>query len=199
MKQRYRIGTVAAGSLLSVVLLTGCVTSMHGYSGVDNEGKREFLTYAAAETPVCLTVSGTPFAGDEATMATAAAKYASGAVFGSSATFTADCGSTAHPDYRIVIHANRALVGSPDQLCELAPMPKAEETGKLRLDAAFCSKNEPLSTAWSEAPMPSGIDDPAFRQMIRTTVNELFPRERDRDRNREVLRVSTLPVPQVWN
>tara|TARA_R110002012_G_scaffold64232_2_gene168817 strand:+ start:407 stop:925 length:519 start_codon:yes stop_codon:yes gene_type:complete len=172
---------------------------MHGYSGVDNEGKREFLTYAAAETPVCLTVSGTPFAGDEAAMAVAAAEHASGAVFGSPATFTADCGSTAHPDYRIVIHANRVLVGSPDQLCEPGPLPKAQETGKLRLDAAFCAKDEPLSTAWSEAPMPSGTDDPAFRQMIHTMMNELFPRERERDRDREVLRVSALPLTQIRN
>lgn len=199
MKQTYRTGTVAAGALLSVIFLGGCVTSMHGYSGVDNEGKREFLTYAAAETPVCLTVSGTPFAGDEAAMAVAAAEHASGAVFGSPATFTADCGSTAHPDYRIVIHANRVLVGSPDQLCEPGPLPKAQETGKLRLDAAFCAKDEPLSTAWSEAPMPSGTDDPAFRQMIHTMMNELFPRERERDRDREVLRVSALPLTQIRN
>jgi len=78
-------------------------------------------------------------------------------------------------------------------------MPKAQETGKLRLDAALCSKNEPLSTAWSEAPMPSGTNDPAFRQMIQTMMNELFPSERERDRDREVLRVSTLPVPPVTN
>lgn len=190
MRQKIKSRMVAAGSVLSVILLGGCVTSMHGYSGVDNEGKREYLTYAASETPVCLTMSGTAFVDAQAgasEVAAAAAEYASGAIFGSSARFTADCASTAHPEYRIVILANAAIVGSPDQLCEEDTLSTHQAAGKLRLDAAFCAKSEPLSTAWSESPTPAGASDPVFRRMIRSMMNELFPVEREREKEGEFL------------
>lgn len=193
MGQKIKSRMMTASAVFSVILLSGCVTSMGGYSGVDNEGKREYLTYAASETPVCLTLSGAAFVDDKATaseVAAAAADYASGAVLGSPARFTADCANTAQPDYRIVILANAVIVGSPDQLCEEEPVPTRQTAGKLRLDAAFCAKSEPLSTAWSEGPTPAGTGDPMFRQMIRTMMNELFPIERERDRNGEGLRIS---------
>ena len=192
MEHNRRTGkAVAAGALFSTMLLAGCVTSMQGYSGVDNEGKREYLTYAASETPVCLTMSGTPFVGDDQAAAVVAG-YASGAILGSPARFTDDCESTAHPDYRIVIFANASVVGSPDQLCEEAPIPTHQIAGKLRLDAAFCAKTEPLSTAWSEAPAPAGLNDPVFRRMIRTTMNELFPVEKERKNDRDGFRISAI-------
>ncbi|WP_193171185.1 hypothetical protein [Nisaea nitritireducens] len=193
MGQKITSRMIAVGAVCTVSLLGGCVTSMHGYSGVDNEGKREYLTYAASKTPVCMTLSGAAFVDTHAKaseVTAAAAEYASGAILGSSARFTADCASTAHPEYRIVILANAAIVGSPDQLCEEDAVPTRQTVGKLRLDAAFCAKSEPLSTAWSEAPAPAGASDPVFRRMIRTMMNELFPIERDRDRDRENLRLS---------
>lgn len=190
MGHRITSGMRIAAALLSVLVVSGCVTSMRGYSGVDDEGKRDYLTYAAAETPVCLTSAGSPFAGGDRAMALAAAEYASGAILRSSARFTVDCAATAYPDYRIVIHANRVLVGSPDQLCGSEPLPKRDEDGRLRLDAAFCSKGEPLSTAWSEASQPTGTGGPVFRQMIRSMVNDLFPIERDRERNNGSFRLS---------
>jgi len=184
---------ITAGVVLSALLLSGCVTAMRGYSGVDNEGKRDYLNYAASNTPVCLTMSGAAFVDDKATpseVIAAAADYASGSIFGSPARFTADCASTAHPDYRIVILVNADIVGSPDQLCEEEPVPVHQIAGKLRMDAAFCAKSEPLSTAWSQGPALTGTSDPVFRQMVRSVVSELFPIERDRDRNRGTFRVS---------
>lgn len=189
------VKAVTMGVLLSTMVLGGCVTSMHGYSGVDNEGKREYLTYAASKTPVCLTLSNAAFVDHSAQasdVAAVAAEYASGAILGSTARFSADCANTAHPDYRVVILANAAIVGSPDQLCGKDKVPTRQIAGKLRLDAAFCAKSEALSTAWSVAPTPAGTSDPEFRQMIGTLMNELFPVERDRDRDRENLRVSAL-------
>ncbi|MEO9903925.1 hypothetical protein [Nisaea sp.] len=184
---------MTAGALLSAMVLSGCVTSMHGYSGVDNEGKRDYLSYAASSTPVCLTFTGSAFvdhAAKPSDVAVAAAEFASGAILGSSARFTSDCANTDHPDYRIVILANADIVGSTDQLCEEETIPTRQIAGKLRLDAAFCSKSEPLSTAWSAAPTPAGSSDPVFRKMIRTLINELFPIERDRDRDSDSLPLS---------
>lgn len=193
MGQKIRSRMMSAAAVFTVVLLGGCVVSMRGFSGVDNEAKREYLAYAAAETPVCLTLSGASFVDAQANaseVTAAAAESASGAVFGSPARFTADCASTAHPEYRIVILANAAIVGSPDQLCEEDTFPTRQTVGKLRLDAAFCAASEPLSTAWSEAPSPTGASDPVFQRMIHSMMNELFPIERDRDRDSDILLIS---------
>ncbi|WP_323795081.1 hypothetical protein [Nisaea sp.] len=193
MGQKIKTRMLTAGAVLSVVILSGCVTAMRGYSGVDNEGKRDYLRYAASTTPVCLTLSGSAFVDGKATaseVAVAAANDASGSIFGSPARFTADCASTAHPDYRIVILANAAIVGSPDQLCKDEPIATRQTAGKLQLDAAFCAKSEVLSTAWSKGPDPSGISDPVFGQMIRSLMNELFPINRERERGGGVFQLS---------
>jgi len=191
--QKIKTRVLTAGAILSVVILSGCVTAMRGYSGVDNEGKRDYLNYAASKTPVCLTLSGAAFVDDKATaseVAVAAARHASGSILGSPARFTADCASTAYPDYRIVILANAAIVGSPDQLCKDEAIATRQTAGNLRLDAAFCAKSEVLSTAWSKASDPAGTSDPVFRQMIRSLMNELFPINRDRERGSGVFRLS---------
>lgn len=183
VRRSYRSFSLALGLVLSVAALSGCVTQMRGYSGVDNEGKREFLTYAAAQSPVLLEVKRAPFAGGDKLASAAAARFASGAVFAHPAQFTPDPALAKHPNYRLVIFANSFPTGSPDALCEGgADVPRKEEPGRIRLDGAFCAGDEPLSTAWTEGPAITNPEDPEFRTMVRGLVNELFPRERERER-----------------
>lgn len=175
---------LALGLSIFVATLGGCVTQMRGYSGVDNEGKREFLTYAASQSPVLLEVKRAPFAGGDKLTSAAAARFASGAIFAHPARFTADPASALHPDYRVVFYVNSFPAGSPDGLCESGEdLPRKEAPGQIRLDAAFCAGDEALSTAWAQGPAVINPEEPAFRAMVRGLVNELFPREKERQRD----------------
>lgn len=173
------------GTIMAALLAAGgCVTAQRGLGGVDNEGKRHFLTYAAGSSPVLLTVVGSPFREGDAATAETAAKAATGAVFGSSAAFTAKPAEAAHANHRIVLMFDPAPTAMADRLCGATPPAKAAPTaGRLAVMAAFCAGDKLISSADASGPAVAGPGEEGFRQIVRAAVRELFPVERDRDRD----------------
>lgn len=177
------------GGLLSVVLLSGCVTVQTGYSPLDNEGKRDYLAYAASESPVYLKTLNWPLAGGDAAASEAAAGYASGAVFGSPARFTPDPGQAKHPDYYVVLAVNLPRGSNATVVCSEDPVPTDRSAERFSLTAGFCSGGVALSTSVARGPDPQSTGDEQFRRMVRGAIGALFPIEKERDRDREVFRI----------
>lgn len=187
MREKLKSGALALGVLISASVLSGCVTSQPGYSQLDNEGKREYLSYAAAETPVYLKTVNWPFADGNAAASQAAARYASGSIFGSKAEFTADPAAAGHPNYYVVLAMNLPLSSLVTVLCGDGPVPvdTGARTDTLRITAAFCSGGQTLSSSTATGPVPAGAADDAFRELVRGAMQELFPIERERDGDRK--------------
>jgi len=168
-------------------LLAGCITTQTGYSQLDNEGKREYLAYAASGSPVYLKVVNSPLPGGDPAASAAAARYATGSIFGSNATFTADPAEAKHPDYYVVMAVNLPVSVPTTAVCGDKPLPPPvpADAGGFRLTAGFCTGGEALSTATAQGPVPDGVDDETFRAMVRGAMRELFPIERERDRDEQ--------------
>lgn len=173
----------ALSALMTAGLLAGCVTTQTGYSELDNEGKREYLAYAASGAPVYLKVVNSPLPGGDQAASVAAARYATGSVFGSTAAFTADPTEAKHADYYVVLAVNLPVSVPTTAVCEDKPLPPPVPAGAdgFRLTAGFCTGGQALSTSTARGPAPAGVDDTAYRALVRGAMQELFPIERERD------------------
>ncbi|UUX49574.1 hypothetical protein NUH88_19510 [Nisaea acidiphila] len=191
MRKNMKIGAFAFGTLVSAGLLSGCVITQPGFSQLDNEGKREHLGYAAAETPVYLKTANWSFAEGEAAASEAAARYASGSIFGSTAEFTSDPAKAKRPNYYVVLAINLPRSSLTTILCSDGPVPTDADAqaNNLRITAAFCSGGQTLSSSTASGPAPAGVGDEAFRKLVRGAMQELFPieKERDSDRTRGII------------
>ncbi|WP_420405528.1 hypothetical protein [Nisaea sp.] len=178
---------------MSAGLLAGCVTTQTGYSQLDNEGKREYLAHVASETPVYLRVANSPLPGGDAAASGAAARYATGAILGSTAAFTANSAEAKHPDYYVVMAVNLPKSVPTTAVCEDKQIPKSgpADAGGFKLTAGFCTGGQTLSSSTARGPSPTDVDDEAFRKLVRGAIQELFPIERERDPNERggVLRI----------
>ncbi|WP_193181885.1 hypothetical protein [Nisaea sediminum] len=183
MQKNFGMRAAALSALMTAGLLAGCVTTQTGYSQLDNEGKREYLAYAAAESPVYLKVVNSPLPGGDPAASVAAASHATGSIFGSTAAFTADPAEAKHADYYVVMAVNLPVSVPTTAVCEDKPLPPPVPAGAdgFRLTAGFCTGGQALSTSTARGPAPAGVDDEAFRALVRGAMQELFPIERERD------------------
>jgi|GEM_PF-719240 len=173
---------------LCLLTLAGCVTARNTVQATDSEGRRAFLQYAGSSSPVYLLAANPPAElGDHAAVAGAVAEAASGAVFAMDTTFTADIARAAHPNFRIVALFDPVQSMSTEAVCQseakAADVPAARFADRTNLFLAFCTRGEAIAGTKVSGPKLASVADPAFREMARTGIREMFSfddRRRDR-------------------
>lgn len=173
---------------LCLLALTGCVTAQNTIQATDSEGRRAYLRYAGASSPVYLRAANPPTElGDHSAVAAALAENASGAVFAMDTTFTSEIGQAAHPNFRIVALFDPVESLSTEDVCRSeaasTDVPAARFSDRTNLFLAFCTRGESLAGTKVRGPKLTSMSDPAFRDMIRTGIREMFTID-DRQRER---------------
>lgn len=184
------------GLLVIGATLSGCVTTNESLTGVSNPGKRAYLDHAAENGPVLVRVAKAPFK-DPDSVAAAVARHGTGAVFGSTAAFTADHKSAEHPNFRVVVLFQPAVNATPGDVCaNPATAPTApDKASELSFLAAFCARDEPISGVHVSGPRPVDVNNPAFAKMVRAAFSDLFPHNNpDHDGKSGAVVLSSLQV-----
>lgn len=168
--------------------LAGCVTAQNTIQPTDSEGRRAYLRYAGADSPVYLRAANPPAGlGDHDAVGSVMANAASGAVFAMPTTFTSEIGAASHPNFRIVALFDPEDSLSTADVCEsearAANVPAARYADRTNLFLAFCTRGEALGGTKVSGPKITSLSDPALEKMTRTGIREMFSID-DRDRNR---------------
>jgi hypothetical protein len=166
-------------SALILLFLTGCVTAQNTAGLPDSEARRDYLRYAGAAGPVYLRVMTWPLRlGDRETVGGRMAADATGAVYAMPTAFTADPSVAPQPHFRIVATFDYPQSFSPSALCaadqaDQGPgvVPDSDETSLL---LAFCTRGELLAGTRVRGPRVANLNDPAFRDMVRYGIREMF-------------------------
>ena len=166
-------------STVLLIVLTGCVTAQNSAGIPDSETRRDYLRYAGGSGPLYLRVMTWPLRlGDRPTVGARMAADATGAVFGMTTAFTAEEQAASQSHFRIVATFDYPQTLSPSALCaadqaDLGPgvVPEADETSLL---LAFCTRGELLAGTRVRGPRIDSLNDPAFRDMVRSGIREMF-------------------------
>ncbi len=137
-----------------------------------------FDTYhAARDTKVV--IHGNPFGMEAAAFAKAVTGNMQGANPGPRTNFTTTPGKSATKN-RWVVMAFNAEVGIYE-LCRAKRFETRASEGALSLRAAWCFDGRQDSRVTASVAAPDDVNDPRFRDLIRQTVLNLFPRHKDRE------------------
>jgi hypothetical protein len=172
-------GTRRAAVAAALLALAGCDTlpaaSYHGYAGHAMYNARQ-LGAVREQGPVLVVVRSSPFAGvaPEA-LARTMAPWMNGANGGVPLQFAAEIPGPRAVDYRVVVVFGAAGVATAE-LCRVDRPPIEGIAGALRAAAAFCAGPARITeVAGDLRTMPSGPDDPAFRDFVRGLTRNLMP------------------------
>ena len=185
-----RLSLLAAGLSLAGLSLAvaGCVTVQESVSGVTPSSKRQALGVAANGSPVLLRAVNSPYAGGDGAAASATAGHVTGAVPRSTVAFTAEPVEARYRQFQVVMAFDPTTAVSADAVCRAADSqpPVSREGGVMTILAAFCLSGDSLGGVTVRGPAPSGLGDPAYREMVRPAVASLFPAV-DTERGRQGL------------
>jgi len=113
--------------------------------------------------------------------------HAQGAHFGQSTNFSTTPGDSAREGYRVRLPFNGPGASSGRIVCagEPAVVAPSPESGDVRLLAAFCNGEYPLSYLSAHVSGIQDAHDPAFRDFVRQVATNLFPPQnrQEQDRN----------------
>lgn len=163
-------------SLISALVLSACGGSVingtiHRAGVVDHfaaSGGRDLMTV----------IVGNPFAQPKTVVDETVVAAMQGHHMGARSRFTTTPDASAIPIYRIAIVFDPARTTDSAAVCRNAPRIGATKTDGLRLLAAFCADDLPLTSV--EAMIPTRADradDPAVLRLIADVVRELIPSE----------------------
>ena len=183
-----KIGRGMALLGIAALALAGCVTAQNTIQPTDSEGRRAFLRYAGADSPVYLRAANPPSElGNHDAVGTAMADAASGAVFGMPTTFTSDVSAANHPNFRIIALFDPVESLSTADVCESetrsSDVPAARYSDRTNLFLAFCTRGEAIGGTKVSGPKISSLNDPTLRDMTRAGIREMFAID-DRNRGR---------------
>jgi hypothetical protein len=178
--------TLAAMGLLAAV--TGCAgIGVIDYIQVKPAYSPQLFAYAAGGRDLMTDIQGSPFAMPQEDFNAAVTDAMQRAHFGPATHFTTTPGETARLNYRVRLLFNGPTASTGAIVCagEPTPIAPAPENGNVRLLAAFCNGERPLTYLTAHAAGIRDAHDPAFRDFMRqVTINLLPPQNRDaQDRN----------------
>lgn len=135
------------------------------------------MVYASSTGPILVEVRGAPFGSPPAQFREQIAGMMSGQVIGRRVTFTADPAQAPRPLIRVSLAFNPPESADPRQLCDgtiaTAAQPAAPGE-KITVLAAFCDKDQLLSSVKGWVSRVASQDDPRFRDLMGQVVRDLF-------------------------
>jgi hypothetical protein len=160
------------------LLLAGCGrVGIIDYTRLEPGYRQQQFAYAAAGRDLMTEVQGNPFAMPQAAFDAAVTEAMQGAHFGPATNFTTTPGETARPGYRVRLLFNGPAASTGAIVCTGQPpgVSPSSEGGNVRLLAAFCHNQYPLSYLSARIRGVTDAQDPAFRRFMRQVTTNLFP------------------------
>ena len=173
---------------LAFAVLVGCSgTPIIDYVRLEPGYRAQQFAYAAGGRDLKTDIQGNPFAMPKEEFDATVTDAMQGAHFGQPTHFTGTPGASARPGYRVRLVFNGPGASSGRMLCggDPAIVGPSPEAGNVRLLAAFCNDEYPLSYLSAHIGGLQDAHDPAFRDFIRQVTTNLFPpqnrQEQDHD------------------
>ena len=169
---------IALAATLALTTIGGCSgTGIIDYVRLEPGYRAQQFAYAAGGRDLKADIQGNPFAMPKEEFDATVTDAMQGAHFGQPTHFTTTPGDSARPGYRVRLLFNGPAASSGRLVCggEPAIIGPSSESGNVRLLAAFCNVDYPLSYLSAHV---SGIRDahePAFRDFMRQVITNLLP------------------------
>ena len=163
---------------LGLAALGGCSgTSVIDYVHLEPGYRAQQFGYAAGGRDLKTDIQGNPFAMPKEEFDATVTAAMQGAHFGQATNFTTTPGDSARPGYRVRLLFNGPAASSGRIVCagEPAIVGPSPEGGDVRLLAAFCNDQYPLSYLSAHVSGIQDAHDPAFRDFMRDVTTNLFP------------------------
>lgn len=165
-----------------VMVLAACsntVTTGHTYR---HQAARNFAQGVMVSGPLLIEVRGDPYdvpsaERDAAVLAATMRAFS----WNARPRLTTDPEAAGSRDLRLVMAFN-AGGGGRDRCLGRSEGGEPLPEGAVQLQATLCDADEPLSNAWGRLPHSTGLQDPAFANLIWLVVQEAFPPEIERRR-----------------
>ncbi len=143
------------------------------------------LNYAATHGGILTEVTGNPFDAPQEDLEQAITQSMSGSHFGPRVAFVTTPPEAFSSPYRVVLVFDAAQNHTDLKLCRFDHGIAPQTGDKVRVHAALCANESPLTAVSGEVGEASDPGDPRFRQLIRQiTVNLLPPFNPDRSSGR---------------
>ena len=186
LNMRYRLNFKALALAGGLLAMAGTAWSMGGvvilpasyYSGY----KPTVLSYAAAHGGVLVEVQGNPFEVPKDDLERIIVRVMARSHFGPDVAFVTTPPDNFVSPYRVVLLFDSKLGYTALKLCGYDAEANPPQTnGVLRVHAALCANEKPLTSVSGYLTQESSPDDARFRQLIGQITTNLFP---PRDPNR---------------
>ena len=144
------------------------------------------LNYASTRGGMLTEITGNPFDVPQEDLDRAITQAMRGAHFGPTVDFITTPPEDYTVPYRVVMVFDAAQGHTEAKLCRSEPGIKPQTGDRVRVHAALCAKESPLTGVSGSIVEADGPDDPRFRRLIRQITTNLFPPDnpdrRDSDR-----------------
>jgi hypothetical protein len=177
-----------AVTALGLLALAGCAgVGVIDYVQVKPSYRPQRFAYAAGGRDLMTDIQGNPFAMLQEEFNAAVTDAMQRAHFGPATNFTTAPGETARLNYRVRLLFNGPAASTGAIVCggEPAAIAPSPDGGNVRLLAAFCNGERPLSYLTAHVGGIQDAHDPAFRDFMRQVTINLFPPQNrlEQDRN----------------
>ena len=141
------------------------------------------LGYAASQGAMLTVISGNPFGTAKAELDSVVTETMYGSHFGPPVRFVTEVPQGNTSPYRVVMLFNPAETTNSKELCTGSPAPGAPTPGRVKIAAAVCANDIHETSVWGSVAEVSGLEDPAFKALIRQMTTQLFPNQDPDDRS----------------
>jgi hypothetical protein len=158
--------------------LAGCSgTGIIDYVRLEPGYRAQQFAYAAGGRDLTADIQGNPFAMPKEEFDATVTDAMQGAHFGQPTNFTTTPGDSARQGYRVRLLFNGPGASSGRIVCagEPAIVGPSPESGNVRLLAAFCNGDYPLSYLSAHVSGIRDAHDPTFRDFMQQVTTNLFP------------------------
>lgn len=163
---------------LALVLLAGCAPGSVTTTHVDYEsGYSPYrFSYAAGGRDLRVVIRGNPTSAQQEEFDRAVIAAMQGKNWGPQTNFTTRPSESARKNYRVVMLFSGKRYAGGNALCgDLDGVDLAPVDGRVRLQAAFCQKERPLTQLQVTVDGVTSPADPRLKRMVTAAVLELFP------------------------
>ena len=170
-------------TLAGVAVLVSACGLPTTYKWDREQWSRSKLGYAAGQGAMLTEIRGNPFGTAKADLDGVVTETMYGSHFGPPVRFVTEVPQGNTSPYRVVMLFNPSETTNARELCTGGPAPGAPTPGKVKIAAAVCAQDLHETSVWGSVAGVSGLEDPAFKALIRQMTTQLFPNQDPDDRS----------------